>query len=142
MVEDQPDASSETIGSIFDALSRTERRYLLYYLHDRGTATVEELATVLAGWLQVHENEVEIVTPDDRQRVQVSLHHVDLPKLEDEGFVRYDSDSGEVTLDSMPETFDSILSAALSFERRTAERGDPTERRTSDETDGPDREGQ
>lgn len=115
------DDSPAVVDRIFDALSQVERRYALYYLRDRETATVEELATVLAGWLRSRRDQQEIVTPGDRQRVKVSLHHNHLPKLEDAGFVRYDHGSGSVALDVSGEAFDEVVSEVLDWERQRTE---------------------
>ena len=122
MDADRPDDVSETVGKLFDVLSRPERRYLLYYLRDREAAAVEELATVLAGWLQTRRDATEVVTPSERERIRVALHHVDLPKLEAAGLVRHDRDSGDVGLAETPALFEEILTQALAHERRAAER--------------------
>lgn len=108
--------------AVFRALSETERRYVLYYLRTRNSVTVEELATVLASWLGAGDADSEVVTPDDRTRVRTQLHHVHLPRLEDEGFVRYDRVSGEVELAEVPETLDAVLDLSLAHERRVADR--------------------
>ncbi|WP_435175197.1 DUF7344 domain-containing protein [Halorussus sp. AFM4] len=132
MGADPPDDGSETVGEIFDVLSRPERRLLLYYLRDREAASVEELATAVAGWLQARRDPTEVVTPSERERVRASLHHVDLPRLEAAELVRRDRESGEVALDEPPQVFEDILSQALAQERLVAER---TAGETADETD-------
>lgn len=132
MGADRPDDGSETVGEIFDVLSRPERRLLLYYLRDRETAPVEELTTAVAGWLQARRNPAEVVTPAERDRVLAALHHVHLPRLEAAGLVRRDRESGEVALDEPPQVFEDILSQALAQERLVAER---TAGETADETD-------
>lgn len=134
MSEDLPDDSSEMVGELFRVLSRPERRCLLYYLRDRKSATLEELATVVSGWLQARKEEVEVVTPSDRKRIHRSLYHVHLPKLDDAGFVRHDRESGEVALAEVPELFETILDTALAQER------DAREARADETTDRHDRE--
>lgn len=129
------DDSSEVVRRVFDALTNAERRYAFYYLRDRGTATAEELATVVSGWVQSRREQREVVTPADRKRVLVSLHHTHLPKLEAAGLVRYDHDTGGVSLDATGEVFDDIVSEVLDYERQV------TDHRVGDETDR-EREGQ
>jgi hypothetical protein len=131
MVEDRPDGPAEMVSELFDALRRSNRRYALYYLRDRETATVAELATVVASWTQAREADPEIVTQADRQRVMVSLHHVDLPALEDAGLVRYDSDSKTVTAESLPEMAGAILAKSLVYERLADRESDESDRRES-----------
>lgn len=133
MAEDLPEEPPEVVGEIFDALSSRNRRYLLYYLRDRETVTIGELATALAGWEQARESGTEVVTPDDRKRILVSLHHVDLPYLEDAGFIRYDLDSKTVTFEPMSEIVDSILDESLVYERRdNRNAGNDPDRRQSE----------
>ncbi|WP_135824329.1 DUF7344 domain-containing protein [Halorussus ruber] len=131
MVEDRPDGPAESVSELFDALRRSNCRYALYYLQDRETATLAELATVVASWTQARAADPEIVTPEDRQRVMVSLHHADLPALEDAGLVRYDFDSKTVTAESLPEMADAILEKSLVYERLADREPDHSDRRES-----------
>lgn len=122
MVETPGDPEAIAVAdAVFRALSETERRYVLYYLRTRNSVTVEELATVLAGWLGARGDESGVVTPADRAQVRTKLHHVHLPRLADEGFVRYDGVSGEVELAEVPEALDAVLDLSLAHERRTAD---------------------
>ncbi|MCL7416866.1 MAG: hypothetical protein M8354_03380 [Halalkalicoccus sp.] len=70
------DSPSITPDTAFDLLRAPRRRYVLHYLHEHaGPVTITELSE----WVARHE-------PDaDAERVEVSLHHSHLPKLEDEG---------------------------------------------------------
>ncbi|NHN59497.1 MULTISPECIES: hypothetical protein [Halorussus] len=132
MGADRPDDGSETVGELFDVLSRPERRLLLYYLRDREAVPVEELTTVVAGWLRARRDPAEAVTPAERERVLAALHHVHLPRLEAAGLVRRDRESGEVALAEPSQLFEDILTQALAQERGAAER---TTGEASDRTD-------
>lgn len=69
---------SITPDMAFDVLRAPRRRYVLHYLHEHaGSVTI----TALSEWVARHE-------PDaDTERVEVSLHHSHLPKLEDAGLI-------------------------------------------------------
>lgn len=74
--ESSEDPPSITPDTAFDLLRAPRRRYVLHYLHEHAdSATVSELAD----WIARHE-------PDaDTERIEISLHHSHLPKLEDAG---------------------------------------------------------
>lgn len=128
MVDDPADAEPGAVAdAVFRAVSDTERRYVLYYLRARNSVSVEELATALAGWLGARGPDPAVVTPADHQRVRVRLHHEHLPRLDDEGFVRYDREAGEVELAALPETLDTVLDLSLAHERQASDLPDPTD---------------
>jgi DNA-binding transcriptional ArsR family regulator len=95
---------------VFEILSNTRRRMVLYYLRQNdGAATVKELAEQIAAL----ENDVD---PEDlrrqqRKRVYVSLYQTHVPKLEDAGIIEYDDASGEVRLTNRAGEFDSYLTS-------------------------------
>lgn len=80
---DELDAEEPSISPdvAFDVLRAPRRRFVLHYLRERtGRTTV----TSLAEWIARHE-------PDaDPERVEVSLFHSHLPKLEDAGVIAVD----------------------------------------------------
>ena len=96
---------------VFEILSNTRRRMVLYYLrqHD-GVATVKELA----GEIAALENDVDIdsLSRQQRKRVYVSLYQTHVPKLEDAGIIEYDDDEGIVRLTDRANEFDSYLTPA------------------------------
>jgi hypothetical protein len=110
------DASAE-IDAAFDALSDVHRRYALYYLQDRDSTTIDELATVLASWLGTREDETAVVTPEDRERLRISLHHAHLPNLAESELIRYDSETEVVSIEPLPETVQAILDLSLEQQR-------------------------
>ncbi|UPW00740.1 hypothetical protein M0R88_01230 [Halorussus gelatinilyticus] len=111
-------AASALVDTVFGAISSDRRRYALYYLRNRGKTDVETLATVVAGWTSTLGDPTAVVTPDDRERVRIALHHTHLPRLEREGFVRYDRETGTVELADVPELLDTVLARSLDQRRR------------------------
>ena len=93
---------------VFDILSSSRRRFVLYYLRQVDEPVdLTELAEEVAAW----ENEcsVEELTTQQRKRVYVSLYQTHVPKLESVGLVDYDRDSGEVSLTSRAYQLDNYL---------------------------------
>lgn len=115
------DDRAELADAVFRVLSHEYRRCVLYYLSERDSVTIEELATVVTGWARAREDDVEVATPDDRREVLADLHHVHLPRIADAGFVRYDHASGEVALTAVPDLLESVLDHSLAQDRREAE---------------------
>lgn len=109
-------SDTDTSGSmspdlVFEILSNTRRRMMLYYLsQNEGQATIQELAEQIAAL----ENDVPVdeLRRRQRKRVYVSLYQTHVPKLEDSGIVEYDDESGEVRLTERAGEFDSYLSSS------------------------------
>lgn len=117
------DESAEA-DAVFSALSDVHRRYALYYLQDRGSATIDELATVLASWLGTREDETTVVTPEDRERLRTELDDDYLPELADTAFVRYDHETGDISVKSLPEHVETILDLSLEQQRKRSGKSD------------------
>ncbi|WP_162994016.1 DUF7504 family protein [Halalkalicoccus subterraneus] len=62
---------------VFDVLRASRRRYVLHFLSDRESTTV----SALVAWLARHESESET------NRIELSLRHTHLPKLENTGLI-------------------------------------------------------
>lgn len=93
---------------VFEILSNTRRRMVLYHLFQHGgPVTVQELA----GEIAALENDVSVdeLTRQQRKRVYVSLYQTHLPKLEDTGIIQYDDDREEVQLTDRAHEIDSYL---------------------------------
>lgn len=118
-----PDAAAE-LDAAFGVLADVHRRYALNYLRDRESATLDEVATVVAGWLGTRDDPTGVVTPRHRDSVRTALHHVHLPRLAAAGFVSYDADSGDVTLESLPEFVETVLDRSLAQQRDGVEQSD------------------
>lgn len=99
-------------SDVFDMLSNTRRRYVLYHLREQGEASVRELSRRIAAW----ENDVELsgVTSKQRKRVYTALHQTHLPRLDDNSVVEYDRDRGEVRPDDGLAVFEPYLEQAES----------------------------
>lgn len=89
-----------SLDRIFDLLSSTRRRQILYYLHNQseGVATIDELVEYVVvqepeQWADAHPHEREVET---------ALHHVHLPKLIEYGVLEYDPRSQTVRYWSQP----------------------------------------
>ncbi|MFC4359791.1 hypothetical protein ACFO0N_17740 [Halobium salinum] len=93
----EPD-SGATPDEVFDVLSNRRRRYTLHYLGRRSGEVVEvrDVAEQVAAW--ENEKPVERVDRAERKRVHTALHQFHLPKLDDHGFVDYDSRRGRAAL--------------------------------------------
>lgn len=92
--------STESLSqdNVFDILSDSRRRYILYYLRKTGEPVeLGKLAEELAAW----ENEIPVgeLTKQQRKRVYVSLYQTHIQKLAEAGIIEYDPDSGLVSLD-------------------------------------------
>lgn len=121
MADDPTDQqSSEMVDAVFGTVSNDRRRYALYFLTDRHATDVETLATVVAGWTGTRADPTAVVTPDDRENVRMSLHHTHLPRLEREGFVSYDRETGAVELAEVPDLLETVLTRSLDQRRREA----------------------
>lgn len=113
-------SDAETTGPmspdlVFDILSNTRRRMVLYYLRQHGgSASVKELAEQIAAL----ENEVdtEDLGRQQRKRVYVSLYQTHIPKLRDAGIIEYDDSEGTVWLTNRATEFDSYLTTTESNE--------------------------
>ncbi|MWV41692.1 hypothetical protein [Natrialba sp. INN-245] len=90
----RPNPLSE--GEIFEILANGRRRETLRHLTETrdGAVTLSSLAIAIA----TAESGQSPPPPRVRESVWSSLHQTHLPKLDELGVVRYDSDSGIVTL--------------------------------------------
>lgn len=72
--------------TLFELLANDDRRDVLRYLSQTAGATsIEDIAATVARW---RSNRTE--------ELRIALHHIHLPKLVDEGVVRYDPETGTV----------------------------------------------
>lgn len=84
-----------SLDTAFRLLSDAHVRYVLYYLSDRSSASLDELAGVVAG-LEATERR-SVATRTDHERIRIRLHHAVLPKLEENGVVEFDPGEETVT---------------------------------------------
>lgn len=102
---------------VFEILSNTRRRMVLYYLRwYGGSVSVQELVGEVAA-LQ-NDIAVEDLTRQQRKRVYVSLYQTHLPKLEEAGLIEYDDDEGIVRLTDSAGDIDTYLTPTTGPARR------------------------
>ncbi len=109
---------SQPIATACDLLSDPVRRHVLYYLHERGPATREELADVVSTWLAARSAD-GAVTTTERNSVAVELSHVHLPKLETADVLKSNGD--EWTMASVPIVFEELLETTAAHEQPATE---------------------
>lgn len=94
-----------TKDEVFEVLSSSRRRRILYHLHRRGgTADLRTLARDTA-----IDETGESFDDDDVKRFYISLYQTHVPRLEEAGVVEYDSDKQSVTLTDRVEIIARIL---------------------------------
>lgn len=105
-----------TKDDVFEVLSSSRRRRILYHLHRRGgTADLRTLARDTA----VDETG-ESVEDDVVKRFYISLYQTHVPKLEEVGIVRYDSDEKTVSLTDRVEDIARVLNHDVGPDRQWA----------------------
>lgn len=107
-------AAVENDGSIDDvlrALSNHRVRYVLYYLHglnsDDLPLSLTQLADVVTAWRATETDTV--ATEADRDHMRIHLYHVSLPKLDNLGYLTFDTDTNTITDIDIPPIINSIL---------------------------------
>ncbi|SEP94528.1 DUF7344 domain-containing protein [Natrinema salaciae] len=109
--------ATPSLDLVFELLSDSRRRYILYHLHDQsdGVATIENLTENVAALEQATERgdaggksagglraDSDRGSADRRTDIQLELQHVHLPKLEDAGVIEHDRRSDTVRYWSQP----------------------------------------
>jgi hypothetical protein len=100
MTPSQP-LSTERLGDALDILGSYRRRLVLARVSERDEAVpISSLARELAA----AEKNVPAadVSPRERERHEIRLHHVELPPLSAAGLVSYDARRGVVTSEDLP----------------------------------------
>lgn len=91
------DEQSLSKDTVFDILSNSRRRYVLYYLNqESGPIKLTDLAEHVAAW--ENETDVDSLGKKESKRVYVSLYQTHIPKLAEAGLVEYDKEEGRVSL--------------------------------------------
>ncbi|MFC5277838.1 hypothetical protein ACFPM1_03515 [Halorubrum rubrum] len=103
-----------TKDEVFEVLSSSRRRQILYHLHRRGgEADLRDLARDTA-----RAENVDSVTDDVVKRLYISLYQTHVPKLEKVGVVRYDSDDKSVVLTDRVADVARVLNEEIEPHRR------------------------
>ncbi|WP_254537907.1 DUF7344 domain-containing protein [Halomarina litorea] len=85
--------------AVYDTLASHRRRLVLAFLDREVQAYLADIVETIA---RNEPAEGRAGAARDRQAIEISLHHVHLPKLEDAGFVEWDRETTEVTLTESP----------------------------------------
>lgn len=106
------------LDDISVALADVRIRYTLYYLDAAGMTTLETLTDFLTGIDASVSGSVQ--TSSDWRHTRAALHHDVLPRLEDLGFVVYESKTETITATGWPAAVTRLLQIADSsvFETR------------------------
>ncbi|MDL5362926.1 hypothetical protein [Halalkalicoccus sp. NIPERK01] len=103
-----------SLDTVFDLFSKERRRYALYYLDQQeGRVSIEEVAERVAKWEADCEDDL---TPEEYDRIVLSLHHTHLPKTASAEFIEYDAEKGEVNVHGTPAEFEAVLTVAKVLE--------------------------
>lgn len=90
-----PDVTPST-DCLFRAISDRRRREALQCLSDNRVSSLGALSVEVAG--RERPDATSPRTAAEPQDVQLTLHHVHLPLLDDAGFVRYDTKNDLITI--------------------------------------------
>lgn len=130
MGRNRPDSRENKLGEQADAHSRlrddefyralasARRRRLLSILLDGEERTVEDLATLLAGWRATDDG--RLVTPADRTRIRVELVHVHLPKLSEAGLIDHDREVDTVCVTDLDDTVTDLIRRSVESEQQSS----------------------
>jgi hypothetical protein len=113
---------TERLDRAFGLLSDRDRRRLLYYLREHGSATRTELADVLAGWAATDRPD-GVVRAERHRHFRSSLYHNHLPALEEGDLVNTRDDHIVVAAD-WPAWIDRCLDLVFTVETSDEERRD------------------
>ena len=87
-----------TEEAVFEVLSNRRRRYVFHYLKQQDRRVyLRELAERVAAW--ENDKSTRDLSAAETKRVKTALHQHHLPKMDDRGFVQYDSTRETVELD-------------------------------------------
>lgn len=95
------------IDDLLGLIANREIRITLAYLYDHPTATVDELAAVIAGRTAAEDD--RIAHGSDYVEARISLHHSVLPRLDDHELVEFDPEDGLVREVAVPPAVYAVL---------------------------------
>ena len=95
------------VDDVLRALADGDARTVVAFVATRPEASLDRLAGVVVGASVAGED--RIASPAEHERTEITLHHDILPRLEDCGFLTYDSDARRVTDVDVPEPIVAFL---------------------------------
>ncbi|MFC4438733.1 MULTISPECIES: DUF7344 domain-containing protein [Natrialbaceae] len=110
---DNPGAVS--LDEVFEQLAARRRRYVLYELQDEDHVERPELARRVAA--RERGCDVDDVASSDLERMEISLHHRELPQLHEAKFLQYDERQGDVSVTQYFDLVEKYLQLAREDER-------------------------
>lgn len=116
-----PSATVPHADTLFNALSRVERRRILYALLEQPETTLDALTDVLAGWEATEDGAVGPVRWD---RLNTKLVHTHLPFLADADLLEYDRDTGEIELADLAAPVTEQIEFARQYDQLARDRGE------------------
>ncbi|WP_226479034.1 DUF7344 domain-containing protein, partial [Natrinema amylolyticum] len=102
------------LDTIYELLSESRRRYVLYYLLDREHANVDRLALQIAA--EEQDKAIKRVTDGEKETVSISLMHNHLPRLADHKVITYDQRSGDLVTGEQFDTMRATIKRAGNIE--------------------------
>ncbi|WP_227357341.1 DUF7344 domain-containing protein [Haladaptatus salinisoli] len=91
---------------LFKLLADHRRRVLLQYLRDNeAPMPISALVTALT-------QRVEQISPDENTDIEITVHHIHLPKLADAGVIEYDQSAQQAAYTAPPQV-DALLEEML-----------------------------
>ena len=103
------------ISKLLDALAEQRRRHVLYYLKDERHAELEAIAQQIAAW--EHKTQPAELDEQTCKTMQVTLHQIQLPKLEDAGLIEYDRRNKSLRYYDLPAYIEQLLDDCATVER-------------------------
>lgn len=95
-----------TLSAVLRALSHQHRRYILYYLEENDTASLDELAQYIE---EVETNNSTNRLPSEYDEIRLQLHHTHIPKLVDAHLVDYDPRTHIASYSIPPESSKKVV---------------------------------
>ncbi|WP_241434675.1 DUF7344 domain-containing protein [Natrialba asiatica] len=113
------DCSGSELDTVYELLSNSRCRHLMYSFLDEDTATIVELTQQVAEW----EQEVET------ESIAMSLHHQQLPRLADHGMVEIEYGEKEDTVQATAayEQVQELVAQVSAVEEEGGEASSPRE---------------
>lgn len=102
------------IDDAFLVLRNRDRRYALYFLLEHGTASLDEVADVVAGW--THASTYGMAGRGVRDGLYRDLVHCHVPMMVEAGVVSYDERTDTLSLAPCPPATRSFVRLACTAE--------------------------
>lgn len=95
-------AEQKRLDEVLNVLSESRRRDILFYLRDKRTTELDRLTDHL---IEVRPS----WNTEQRDRLQTTLVHKDLPLMKDSSLIEYDRRSGDICYSNPPESLRTLL---------------------------------